>query len=208
MIQETNIFSKSLLAGIAIGFGGLINLSCSNNVIGAVLFSVGLLSVYIFELNLFTGKSGFLSDKYDFRRVILVLIINLLGAYLLGLLTHFMISDIRQPADMIVSNRLGTDISTIFMKSILTGFLMTLAIESEKRQNSNHLILILSVVGFILSGSFHCIADAFYYGVSSMTFSNPTQAIARLLVVIVANFIGCNLYNLTVSKGIIHGDAD
>lgn len=51
MIQETNILSKSLLAGIAIGFGGLINLSCSNNIIGAVLFSVGLLSVCVFKLN-------------------------------------------------------------------------------------------------------------------------------------------------------------
>lgn len=208
MININKCISKSLFAGLSIGVAGCVYLSTSNPIIGAVIFSVGLLSCVITDSPLFTGKSGFLSDKYDFRRLILVLIINLLGAYLLGLLTHFMISDIRQPADMIVSSRLGTDISTIFMKSILTGFLMTLAIESERRQNSNHLILILSVVGFILSGSFHCIADAFYYGVSSITFSNPIQAIIRLLIVIAANFIGCNLYNLTVSKGIIHEDAN
>lgn len=208
MIQVDRIFGKSVLAGLAIGFGGLINLSCSNSIIGAILFSVGLLSVCIFRLNLFTGKSGFLSDRYDIRRLILVLLMNLLGAYLFGLLSRYTISSIVQSADGIVNLRLNADISELIIKSILTGFLMTLAIESENRQNSNHLILIMSVVAFILSGSYHCIADAFYYGASSLIYDNVGQILLRLFIVIVFNFIGCNLYNLAINRSIIHSDTD
>ena len=77
MIYPDNIISKSLLAGVSIAIAGFIFASCANPVIGAILFSVGLLSVCIFELNLFTGKSGFLSDGQDFRRLLLVLILLL-----------------------------------------------------------------------------------------------------------------------------------
>ena len=68
MVQVEHIFSKSLLAGIAIGVGGFIFLSCANKFIGAFLFAVGLASCVVFKLNLITGKSGFASDKNDLKR--------------------------------------------------------------------------------------------------------------------------------------------
>ena len=205
MIDPNNhVVSRSLFAGIAIGIGGYLFLSCSNAILGSILFSAGLLSVCIFKCNLFTGKSGFISDTQDFRRLILVLLLNVFAAFMFGLISKLLNPSIANAADGVLIARLNTDYLPYIIKSIITGFLMTLAIESENKPNANHLVLILCVVGFISAGCLHCIADSFYYGASTMLYDNPIDLVLRLLVVILFNFVGCNLYNLVVNRSVIH----
>lgn len=205
MIDPNNhIVSRSLFAGIAIGVGGYLFLSCSNAILGSILFSAGLCSVVIFHGNLFTGKSGFVSDTQDLRRLILVLLLNVFAAFMLGLISRLLNPSITSSADAILNVRVNTSYLPYIIKSIITGFLMTLAIESESKPNSNHLILILSVVAFINAGCLHCIADSFYYGAGTLLYDQPLSLILRLLVVILFNFVGCNLYNLFVNKSFIH----
>jgi formate/nitrite transporter FocA (FNT family) len=48
---------KSILAGIFIGIGCCLYLSIPDKLIGALCFSLGLLGIRIFQLNLFTGKT-------------------------------------------------------------------------------------------------------------------------------------------------------
>ena len=205
MIDPNNhVVSKSLFAGVSIGVGGYLFLSCSNTILGTVLFSVGLLSCVITGSPLFTGKSGFISDTQDFRRLILVLLLNVFAVYSFGLIAKILNPSIVNAANDILISRLNTDYLSYIIKSIITGFLMTLAIESESKPNANHLVLILCIVGFISSGCFHCIADSFYYGASTMLYENPSSLILRLFVVIIFNFVGCNLYNLFVDVSFIH----
>lgn len=203
MIHPDNIISKSLLAGVSIAIAGFIFVSCANPVIGAILFSVGLLSCVITDSPLFTGRSGFLSDGQDFRRLLLVLILNIFAAIIVGVIVRFADSSVIPTVDQLVNNRLNTDLSIIIIRSIITGFLMTLAIESETKTN-NHIVLIFAVTAFILSGCYHCIADAFYYSVSSIAAANIGSVLVRLLLTILFNFIGCVMYNLFISKSIIH----
>lgn len=202
MIYPDNIISKSLLAGVSIAIAGFIFVSCANPVIGAILFSLGLWCCVVFDLNLFTGKSGFLSDSQDFRRLLLVLILNIFAATAIGIIVKFTDSSIISTVDQLVNSRLNTDLSIIIIRSIITGFLMTLAIESETKTN-NHIVLIFAVTAFILSGCYHCIADAFYYSVSSLTITNIGSVLARLTLTILFNFIGCIVYNLFINKSII-----
>ena len=169
-----------------------------------ILFSVGLLSCVITGSPLFTGKSGFISDTQDFRRLILVLLLNVFAVYSFGLIAKILNPSIVNAANDILISRLDTDYLSYIIKSIITGFLMTLAIESESKPNANHLVLILCIVGFISTGCFHCIADSFYYGASTMLYENPSSLILRLFVVIIFNFVGCNLYNLFVNRSLIH----
>ena len=49
----------SLPAGVFIGIGGTVFLSCENRYVGAVLFSVGLLAICCMGLFLFTGRVGY-----------------------------------------------------------------------------------------------------------------------------------------------------
>ena len=204
MIDPNNhVISKSLFAGMSIGIAGYIYLS-TNAILGTVLFSVGLLSCVVTCSPLFTGKSGFISDTQDFRRLILVLLLNVYAAFTLGLIARLLNPQIVNAANDILISRLNTDYLPYIIKSIVTGFLMTLAIESESKPNTNHLVLILCIVGFISAGCFHCIADSFYYGASTVLYKDPSSLIIRLFVVIIFNFVGCNLYNIFVNRSFIH----
>ncbi|MBQ2095540.1 MAG: formate/nitrite transporter family protein, partial [Firmicutes bacterium] len=49
-------FIGAILAGAAIGLGGLVFLSVDSKVIGSFLFTIGLFTVCTMGLNLFTGK--------------------------------------------------------------------------------------------------------------------------------------------------------
>lgn len=52
----------SILAGMMIAIGGVIYLS-QGGVVGALLFSMGLLTILSFKLELFTGKAGLLATN-------------------------------------------------------------------------------------------------------------------------------------------------
>lgn len=92
-IMKTKEFTKSVLAGILIGLCGFIFLQCENKVIGAFLFSLGLLTILTFELNLFTGKIYSLSSK-NIMDMIVYLIGNSIGAYIITGIPIALLTDI------------------------------------------------------------------------------------------------------------------
>ena len=63
------ILFKSFLAGIMIAIGGTVFLSIENKVIGASLFSIGLFGVLIYNLNLYTGKIGYLITNFNLKYI-------------------------------------------------------------------------------------------------------------------------------------------
>ena len=56
------LIKKSILSGILIGLGVLINIQTDPSVLGALLFSFGLLTIINMQLYLYTGKIGFFSN--------------------------------------------------------------------------------------------------------------------------------------------------
>lgn len=197
-----HVISRSLLAGIVIGIGGCLYLLSHDSVIGSALASICFLSCSVLNLNLFTNKSGFLSDSMDFRRLILVLILNVTAAFLFGLISRFLNQSIVSVADKIALSHLSSDYLFCIAMSLITGFLMTLAAKFDNR-GSDCLLHIVCVFSFLVVGGFHCVLDSFYYGASSIFYDNIWGLTSRLLVVILFNFIGCNLYNLFVNKSFI-----
>ena len=81
-------FVLALCAGICIGIGGTVYLMCSSKLLGAILFSVGLLTILIFKLKLFTGMSGYILEEKNKLNYILHLFItwlgNFVGTFLVG----------------------------------------------------------------------------------------------------------------------------
>ena len=51
---------KGFLAGVMIAIGGTVYLMVESKVIGAILFVIGLFIIVVNELNLFTGKIGYI----------------------------------------------------------------------------------------------------------------------------------------------------
>ena len=52
------MITNTILAGMMIGIGDIALMSCENKYIGALMFSVALMSIIYFQLPLYTGRVG------------------------------------------------------------------------------------------------------------------------------------------------------
>lgn len=172
---------KSILAGMLISFAGIIYLECENKIIGAFLFSIGLIGVISLNANLYTGKVGYINSKKSFTDVIIILIFNIITAYIIGFIYKQTIKTEINP----MLTRLEKSYFDLFFDSVICGVLIYLAVELYKK-TSKWLVVIICVMGFILSGMEHSIADAFYFGVSDFEF----ESLIVLLIIIFGNGFG------------------
>ena len=212
MIRKSFLFRKSILAGLFISLGCIANLKVGGY-LGAFLFSFGLLSVVLYSVPLFTGRAGFCTTKEDLKNLPLTLIGNLVGVVILALCSYFCFPELIPKAQKIVSFRMQSSFGTALLSSVLCGFVMTTIVQFARKQENkvlgfarkqedarNFLILLLGIPLFILSGYWHCIADAFYYSVSGIF--TPSLLLVYPLTVL-GNYLGCNLYNLIVNGSLI-----
>lgn len=177
-----NLLKKSILAGILIGLGGFAFLSIDNKIIGSTLFSFGLISVVLLGQKLYTGIIGY--AKWSERlSVIIVLVGNFIGSALMGVMCSPFINLL---STYVITNKLNTTIPNMFIKSIICGMLIYLAVELYKHKQ-NLLCLIFPIVIFILSGAEHCIANIFYC-FASMNFD--VRMIHFIPICIIGNSVG------------------
>lgn len=192
-MQHKNIFNliaKSILAGLLISLAGIVYLSCANNIIGSLLFSLGLISVILLEANLFTGKIGYVNSKQSILDSLLILIFNLITAVIVGLIYRY----ISNAAVKIVNLKLLIFSETWWLtglKAVGCGAAIYLSVEGYKKSKSL-IPVILGVMTFILAGWNHCIADCFYMAAGSTS----VLAIPYVLVVIIGNSFGSLLIRL------------
>lgn len=197
------ILFKSFLAGIMIAIGGTVFLSIENKVIGASLFSIGLFGVLIYNLNLYTGKIGYLITNFNLKYIkelIITLIGNFIGACSVGfILKYTRIYDKIYEKSLILANtKLNDNILSIFILSIFCGLLMYYAVNGFKKQTDfgKYLVVYLGVAVFILCGFEHCIANMYYFSVADI-WSLKTLGYTGIMVL--GNSIGsfiiplCNL---------------
>ena len=79
MSSTAKEIKKSILAGILIGLGVIINTQAEYKILGALLFSFGLLTIIHMKLNLFTGKIGYLNKFNQASLLPIILLYNLVG---------------------------------------------------------------------------------------------------------------------------------
>ena len=63
-ISKLVVFKSAVMAGITIGIAGWGYLA-TTNIIGAVLFAFGLLTVVSYKMKLYTGTAGFVEFRDD-----------------------------------------------------------------------------------------------------------------------------------------------
>ena len=170
------------MAGICIGIGCNIYLSCDNKYIGAALFSVGLISILTFGFNLYTGKVGYIvANGYKFTiNVLIILLGNIIGCIIFGTLF---------PSDLareICNIKLSADLMSTMYKATMCGMLMFIAVDSYKA-NNNFLLTFLCIPTFILSGYEHSIANIVYFAMGRVY---SLQTICFIAIVILGNAIG------------------
>ena len=169
------VLFKSFLAGIMIAIGGTVFLSIENKVIGASLFSIGLFGVLIYNLNLYTGKIGYLITNLNLKYIkelIITLMGNFIGACSVGFILRYtrIYDNIYEKSLILANTKLNDNILSIFILSIFCGLLMYYAVNGFKKQTDfgKYLVVYLGVAVFILCGFEHCIANMYYFSVADI----------------------------------------
>lgn len=191
MKENGRIFLKATAAGITIGIGGAVYLTLENRVIGAVLFGVGLYTIVLNGLFLYTGKVGYLISAKDKKAYILQLIFTWLGnfagtALAAAAISATRIRNLRRTAEVICKTKLADTPHSILILAVFCGILMYVAVDGF-REKGNPLILFFCVTVFILCGFEHCIANMFYF---SLAGAWSLRAVIYLLLMTLGNSVG------------------
>ena len=184
---------KGIYAGILIGIGGTVYLSVQNTVAGSFLFSIGLLTICMYQMNLSTGKIGYvLVNKFNYVfELLLSLLGNFIGTFFVGFLVrHTRVSGISQRALDIVNIKLSDNLLSILILSMFCGMLMYIAVNSykvSKNEIGKYAPIFMCVMTFILCGFEHCVANMYYFFVAGLF---NTKVLLYLLIMILGNSIG------------------
>ena len=199
-----NTLRSSIFAGIFIGTAGFGFLASGlqgqyGSLAGAVLFSLGLLAVVGYKLKLYTGTAGFIK-KNEIGTLFLILLGNILGCLMLGLLARVSPMDIQGAAQKVLELRLKTGALNCGLLGIGCGLLMTTAVTFARQKH--YLPLLFAVPLFIICGFTHCVADAFYYLCVPVEFmkAHALEILGVYGCIVLGNLIGCNLYRIVLPK--------
>ena len=204
---SANTFRSSILSGIAVGLAGWGYLACRSKgleILGAVLFSFGLLTVVNYKLKLYTGTAGFVSLRKEdgscrfFRAIaelLFILLGNITGCMLVALLLRCSPNDLGlEQAKVILEGRLALGPLKAGTLAIGCGFIMTTVVTFARE--GKPLALLFGVPLFIYCGFPHCLADAFYYMAAPLSYTGEHlwEIVALYPCLVIGNFVGCNLY--------------
>ena len=200
-----NLLRSSIFAGIAIGTAGFGFLASGvqsvvyGSLVGAVLFSFGLLTVVGYRLKLYTGTAGFIK-RNEAGELFLILAGNIVGCLCMALLTRMSPMDIQGAAQKVMELRLGTGALKCGLLAIGCGFIMTTAVHFARK--SQYLPLLFGVPLFIVCGFPHCVADAFYFLCVPVAFvkAHFLQVLCVYVCIVLGNLVGCNLYRIVLSE--------
>ena len=189
-MKMKELILKSIGASVLISLGDYALLKLGNP-IGPVIFAFGLLGVCYMGQNLFTGKCGFLfEDKIPFKNLMIILIVNLIAGYLMGLCFSFCDSDV--VASSLVKVASWEVSFPFFIKSIMCGIIMYIAVLLYRK--GTPLGIIFGIPLFIFCGFQHCIANIITMGVAKAFHWS-------IVICVLGNFVG-SLFMWYISRDI------
>lgn len=190
----------AIAAGIMIAIGGCVYLASPDKVVGALFFSVALISICMKGYGLFTGRVGYFVGNHtraELSGLLMTLAGNAIATLLLGAAVGGALTSLGAAADASVAAKLAAPWYATLLRAVLCGVLMYLAV-SIYREKNTALGIVFCVPTFILAGFEHSIADMFYVA-AALEFSFP--ALGFLALVIVGNAIGGMLMPLLALVG-------
>ena len=181
---------SGLAAGLLITIGWCVYLGCDTKWVGAILFSVALLSICIMNFSLFTGRVGFIvpePSKEKFSALFLGLLGNVIATAVVGIAVQYAIPNLHDAAVTICEAKLmQQQLWQTLIRGILCGVLMYIAVGVYKSKKSI-VGIIFCIPVFMLSGFEHSIADMGYFAIAGIY---SAKAFGFIWVVIIGNALG------------------
>ena len=177
--QLSNV-KAAVLAGIAISIGGMA-LTKLGSGFGTVLFSVGLIAVFVLGGKLCTGMFGYVRCGRAALDCLVALLVSSVTAYICGLLYKACCGEAAA-----IAAKLAKPLYHVFLSGTVCGILIYIAVEGW-RKTGQLLAVIVPVAAFVGIGAEHCVADAFFFGAGSgMNF----QGLVWWLCSVAGNVVG------------------
>lgn len=198
---------KAILSGILIGLAGVgftITKNSGFSVIPSLVFPIGLFLICTYKYDLYTGKIGYAikNQEYHILDYLVMLLFNLVGALLVGVLFRLtvetnkqMVATITKIAESKFLELSFLSIIIVLGKSTLCGVLVFIAVDLYKKADSLGAKVIsvwIPIFFFVLLGLDHSIANMFYLG---QAYSFTINSFIFLVIAIIGNSIGAILFN-------------
>lgn len=192
------------LAGICISLGGTVFLRLKDafpggNVVGALLFTIGLFTIVEKGFHLFTGKACYIFDNRPSYLGFcgIVWLGNLLGTIFVAVLERLTaiagVKGISNVALGLVNAKMEQSVLSLFVLGLLCNIFIYIAVNiyaNSKYEAGKYLALFLGVSSFILCGTEHSIADMYYWAVSGVLFAEPLRSLGCLVTISLGNVAG------------------
>lgn len=203
MKQLQGIFLYAILASVGISLGGtmylqIINTFDGSNIIAAFLFAIGLFIICTRGYYLYTGRICYVFQgniKVNLIQAGVIWVGNMLGccifAFLLSLTN--LAPKLAAGAVPLIENKLGMSYLSMFILAILCNICIYVAVNGYVKtphEIGKYLALFFGVSGFILAGTEHSIADAYFFLVSGAFATEPLECFIRVLIVTAGNSVG------------------
>ncbi len=202
-----NAFGRGIAAGFIISFGATVYLMMENKIVASFLFCFGLFVVSEFDLNLYTGKIGYLATDRTWAYLRYV-IFGLIGNFV-GMLISVSILQQTRHADKLIKNaataassRESDHLFSLFILGIYCGILMYIAVACFRRGKARgginiigYLSIFFCVPLFIQSGFEHSIANLYWFMMSGKQWT--LTGLWIMLVVMAGNAVGSMVTRLT-----------
>jgi len=195
-------FAGAVMCGIYISIGATGYLACLNYgapILGAFIFTAGILLVTAFFGMLFTrviALLAFKEDKYGISDVISAFFGNTLGCVLYSLLIRptRLNAKILEKAAAAAETRFADSLPSLFLLGIFCGFLVACACLTPKSFPDNRTaslsLAVMFVAVFIICGFEHIVADAFFFSFYAVNKGFRSEMIPDFFAVAAGNLIG------------------
>ena len=134
-MEYLSALKKSVVAGLMIGIGCTVFLNMDNSIVASFLFGLGLFTIINLELNLFTGKIGYIC-KENCAETLITLVGNGIGVNIMAFLMKQTRVGVRlvEKAGPIVETKLSDTYISLFLLAVCCGMLMYIAVATFKKQ--------------------------------------------------------------------------
>jgi len=187
------MFRRSVLAGIFIGLGGLVSLATGGGIIGAVFYIFSFLCIIYTDSLLYTAKAGWIGlEGIGWKEIGIILLGNIFGVFLISLLARAGGVGVDSAAS--ISGRLDIPFFRVFMRGLGCGLIIDMVLWLW-RDKQTLIPIFFGVPLFILASQEHSISlgfDILAAGILSW------RVLLSWLLVILGNFIGCNIRRLFI----------
>lgn len=197
-MERLRVCLSAVLAGVCIAIGGTVFLSLDNKIAGALFFTVGLFTICVFGLHLFTGKVCYVfrRDRAYALDLPVIWLGNLAGTFLVAQLERWtrIGPALAQRAGELCRTKLADGLGSIFLLAVFCNILIYLAVEGFNQAPHDlgrYLALFFGVTVFILCGFEHCVANMYYISVAGAW---SARAFGYLLVMTLGNAVGGVLF--------------